>query len=168
MKVVIIGGGPAGILAAISASEQNDDVYILEKNNRLGKKLLITGKGRCNITSSLPIDEFINNIPGNGRFLYSAFQNFSNEDMIPCTSILSGKLVLVGAKTNDVYRWDDIGDIQEVAYNDLISEVRRKTSFIFAPWFIILAKESQNIFLNFHNPFFAHRAALQIDAKFDT
>lgn len=82
MKVVVIGGGPAGIMAAISARRSGDDVVILEKMNSLGKKLLITGKGRCNITSSLDISEFIPNIPGNGRFLYSAFQNFSNEDII--------------------------------------------------------------------------------------
>ena len=82
MKVVIIGGGPAGILAAISSSNHNNEVYLIEKNATLGKKLLITGKGRCNITSSLPIDDFIKNIPGNGKFLYSVFQNFTNKDII--------------------------------------------------------------------------------------
>ena len=82
MKVIVIGGGPAGILAAISAARDNSDVVLLEKNNSLGKKLLITGKGRCNITSSIDINEFIKNIPGNGRFLYSAFQNFTNNDII--------------------------------------------------------------------------------------
>ena len=73
MKTVVIGGGPSGMMAAISASEKGDDVTLLEKENSLGKKLLITGKGRCNITSSLPMSEFINNVPGNGRFLYSCF-----------------------------------------------------------------------------------------------
>ena len=82
MKVIIIGGGPAGILAAISAAKQNNEVILIEKNNSLGRKLLITGKGRCNITSSIDIDEFIKNIPGNGRFLYSAFQNYTNQDII--------------------------------------------------------------------------------------
>ena len=82
MKVIIVGGGPAGMLAAISAAKENAEVILLEKNNCLGKKLLITGKGRCNITSSIDIDEFIKNIPGNGRFLYSAFQNFTNTDII--------------------------------------------------------------------------------------
>ena len=81
MKVIIIGGGPAGILAAISAARENNEVLLLEKNISLGRKLLITGKGRCNITSSIDIDEFIKNIPGNGRFLYSAFQNFTNQDI---------------------------------------------------------------------------------------
>ena len=82
MKVVVIGGGPAGILSAISAKKSGNDVIILEKMNSLGKKLLITGKGRCNITSGLDISEFINNIPGNGKFLYSCFQNFTNKDII--------------------------------------------------------------------------------------
>ena len=82
MKVIVVGGGPAGIMAAISAAKENDDVILIEKNNCLGRKLLITGKGRCNITSSIDIDEFMKNIPGNGRFLYSAFQNFTNQDII--------------------------------------------------------------------------------------
>ena len=82
MRVVVIGGGPAGMIAAITASKQNDEVLLLEKNSRLGKKLLITGKGRCNITSSLDMKDFISNVPGNGRFLYSAFDNYTNEDII--------------------------------------------------------------------------------------
>ena len=82
MKVVIIGGGPAGMLAGISAARSGNDVVILEKMNMLGRKLLITGKGRCNITSSLDISDFIQNIPGNGRFLYSCFEKFNNKDII--------------------------------------------------------------------------------------
>ncbi len=82
MKVVVIGGGPAGIMSAISARKLGNEVIIIEKMNQLGKKLLITGKGRCNITSSLDMADFINNVPGNGRFLYSAFQNFTNKDII--------------------------------------------------------------------------------------
>ena len=82
MNVLIIGGGPAGMLAGIKAAEEGNNVTILEKNNSFGRKLLITGKGRCNITSGLEISEFINNIPGNGRFLYSAFENFNNNDII--------------------------------------------------------------------------------------
>lgn len=82
MKVVVIGGGPAGMLSAISSANNGNDVILLEKNNQLGKKILITGKGRCNITSSLNIADFIQNIPGNGRFLYSTFENFTNTDII--------------------------------------------------------------------------------------
>ena len=82
MKVVVIGGGPAGMMAAISASATSEKVILIEKNNSLGKKLLITGKGRCNITTSLDMSEVIENIPGNGRFLFSAFQNYTNQDII--------------------------------------------------------------------------------------
>ena len=82
MKIVVIGGGPAGMMAAITASKIQNEVYLLEKNNKLGRKLLITGKGRCNITSSLDMSEFIANVPGNGKFLYSCFENYTNKDII--------------------------------------------------------------------------------------
>lgn len=82
MKVVVIGGGPAGMMAAISAAKNGNKVILLEKNKSLGRKLLITGKGRCNITSSLEMSEFIQNTPGNGRFLYSSFEQFTNQDII--------------------------------------------------------------------------------------
>ena len=87
MKVIVVGGGPAGMCAAISAKKSGYDVILLEKTSRLGKKLSITGKGRCNITSSLDMSEFIQNIPGNGRFLYSAFQNFTNKDILNLINI---------------------------------------------------------------------------------
>ncbi len=82
MKVIVIGGGPAGMLAAITAKQKGNEVILLEKMPFLGKKLLITGKGRCNITSSLDMEEFIKNTPGNGMFLYSCYQKFTNEDII--------------------------------------------------------------------------------------
>jgi len=82
MKVVVIGGGPAGMMAAITSAENENEVILLEKNKSLGKKLLITGKGRCNITSSLPMEDFIKNTPGNGMFLYSAYNRFTNQDII--------------------------------------------------------------------------------------
>ena len=81
-NVIVIGGGPAGMMAAITAAEYGNNVTIIEKNSDFGKKLLITGKGRCNITSSLYMSEFIKNTPGNGQFLYSAFQNYTNADII--------------------------------------------------------------------------------------
>ncbi len=70
------------MIAAISSAEKGETVTLIEKNSSLGKKLLITGKGRCNITSSLDMSEFINNVPGNGRFLFSSFQNYTNQDII--------------------------------------------------------------------------------------
>ena len=69
---IVIGGGPAGMFAAITAASQGQKVLLLERNDRLGKKLLITGKGRCNVTNNCPPDEVLRNIPRNGRFLYSA------------------------------------------------------------------------------------------------
>ena len=70
--VIVIGGGPAGMYAAITAAQNNCKVLLLERNDRLGKKLLITGKGRCNVTNNCDEQEILKNIPRNGRFLYSA------------------------------------------------------------------------------------------------
>ena len=81
-RVIVVGGGPAGMMSAITAAENGNEVTIIEKMPSFGKKLLITGKGRCNITSSLYMSEFIKNTPGNGKFLYSAFQNYTNKDII--------------------------------------------------------------------------------------
>lgn len=82
MKVIIIGGGPAGMMAAITSAENGNEVILIEKMPSLGRKLCITGKGRCNITSSLEMEDFIKNTPGNGMFLYSSFNNFTNQDII--------------------------------------------------------------------------------------
>ena len=82
MKVIVIGGGPAGMMAAIQATQKQNQVILIEKMQSLGRKLLITGKGRCNITSSLSMDDFIKNTPGNGMFLYSCYQKYTNQDII--------------------------------------------------------------------------------------
>ncbi len=81
-RVVVVGGGPAGMMAAISAAAGGARVKLLEKKSALGKKLEITGKGRCNLTNSRQVGEFIAQYPGNGRFLYSALHQFSNQDLI--------------------------------------------------------------------------------------
>ena len=81
-NVIVIGAGAAGMMAAIIAAENGASVTILEKMPRVGKKLLITGKGRCNITNIADIKELIKNMHGNGSFLYSSFHNFSNNDLI--------------------------------------------------------------------------------------
>lgn len=78
-KVIVIGGGPAGMMAAIAAAEKHE-VILLEGNEKLGKKLYITGKGRCNITNAKDISEYFDFIPGNPEFLYSALYSFTNED----------------------------------------------------------------------------------------
>lgn len=81
-KVVVIGGGAAGLMAAISAADHGGQVVLLEKMSSLGRKLAITGKGRCNITNSCDVKTMIQHIPGNGSFLYGAFYAFSNDDLI--------------------------------------------------------------------------------------
>ncbi|WP_263282400.1 NAD(P)/FAD-dependent oxidoreductase [Schnuerera sp. xch1] len=82
IKVGVIGGGPSGIISAGFASSRGKEVTLIEKNNKLGKKLFITGKGRCNITNNSPIEEFFENIVTNNTFLYSSFYSFTNKDII--------------------------------------------------------------------------------------
>ena len=81
-KVVVVGAGVAGLMAAIRAAECGAHVTLLEKMDRVGLKMGITGKGRCNLTNAAPIVDFIEKTPGNGRFLYSAYQKFSNQDLL--------------------------------------------------------------------------------------
>ena len=80
--IVVIGGGAAGLMAGITAARQGASVVVLERMKEPGRKMGITGKGRCNITNACPIEEFIPNLPGNGKFLYSALQQFTNEDLL--------------------------------------------------------------------------------------
>ena len=80
-KIVVVGAGPAGMMAAIKAAENGASVVLLEKMKRAGKKMLITGKGRCNITNVAEVPELIKNIPGNGKFLNSCIRAFDNEDV---------------------------------------------------------------------------------------
>ena len=79
-KIVVVGGGAAGMMAAICAAEQGAEVTLLEPNERLGKKLNITGKGRCNVTNNADLETLLANIPKNGKFLYSAFSRFDGRD----------------------------------------------------------------------------------------
>ena len=81
-QIVVIGGGAAGLMAAVIAGREGARVILLEKMNMVGKKMGITGKGRCNITNSADMTEFIKNTPGNGKFLYGAYERFSNEDLL--------------------------------------------------------------------------------------
>lgn len=80
--VIVIGGGPSGLMAAIAAGERKKKVLLLEKGTKLGKKLAISGGGRCNVTNRLTVEEIVKHIPGNGRFLYSPFTVYNNEDII--------------------------------------------------------------------------------------
>lgn len=80
--VAVIGGGPAGMLAAGTAASMGRKTILIEKNEKLGKKLFITGKGRCNVTNDADFDEFMKNIPKNSKFFYSSFSSFSNNDLV--------------------------------------------------------------------------------------
>ena len=81
-KIVIIGGGAAGMMAAIHASRLGAQVTLLERNQKLGKKVYITGKGRCNVTNDCTLDEFMKEVPRNPRFLYSALSYFGPQHMM--------------------------------------------------------------------------------------
>ena len=81
-KIIVIGGGPAGMFAAIAAAETGSQVILLEKNEKLGKKLFITGKGRCNITNAGDMDNLFANVMTNAKFLYSAFYSYDNQRVI--------------------------------------------------------------------------------------
>lgn len=91
-KVVIIGAGPAGMTAAYSASQNGIDVVLVEKNERVGRKLLITGKGRCNITNNCEVEELIASVNTNGKFLYSAFYTFTNDSVMEMFESLGVRL----------------------------------------------------------------------------
>lgn len=80
--VIVVGGGTSGMMAAIAAAEKGSRVLMIEKNKRFGKKLLMTGGGRCNVTNNRDVDDLIRHIPGNGKFLYSTFSQFNNFDVM--------------------------------------------------------------------------------------
>lgn len=109
-KIIVVGAGPAGMMAAIKASENGAYVVVLEKMNRPGKKMLITGKGRCNITNVAEKQELIRNIPGNGKFLYSCLEAYDNEDVrlffqtlgVPTKVERGGRVFPVSDKAADV------------------------------------------------------------------
>ncbi len=111
-RVAVIGGGPSGMLAAATAAEKGHAVTLIEKNEKLGKKLFITGKGRCNITNAAELEVFFKNIPRNPKFLYSALYGFSNEDVIsllqrmgvPTKTERGGRVFPTSDKSSDVIR----------------------------------------------------------------
>lgn len=111
-KVVIIGGGAAGMMAAVSAASVGHQVQIYEKNEKLGKKLYITGKGRCNLTNACDTQELFEHVNHNAKFLYSCFYTFSNQDMIafmekngcPVKTERGGRVFPVSDKSSDVIR----------------------------------------------------------------
>ena len=111
-KVLVIGGGAAGLFAAITAAECGACVTLFEKNDRCGKKLRITGKGRCNVTNDCSIEEFLQNVPSNPRFLYSALNAFSTQDTkdffegegVPLKTERGKRVFPVSDKAEDIVR----------------------------------------------------------------
>ena len=109
-KVIIIGGGPSGMMAAYEAAKSGAKVALFEKNDRLGKKLAITGKGRCNLTNACEVEELIQNVPQNASFLYSAFYTFTNDDTrsffetlgVPLKVERGGRVFPVSDKADDI------------------------------------------------------------------
>ncbi|GGH85534.1 putative Rossmann fold flavoprotein [Pullulanibacillus pueri] len=116
--VIIIGGGPSGLMAAVAAAEGGASVLLIDKGDKLGRKLAISGGGRCNVTNRKPIDELIQYIPGNGRFLYSAFSHFNNEDIITFFENLGIKV-----KEEDHGRMFPVTDSAKSVVNALLKKI---------------------------------------------
>lgn len=116
-KIIVVGGGPAGMLASIYAARNGHKVVVYEKNERLGKKLFITGKGRCNITNAADMETLFDNVVTNKKFLYSAFYNFTNTDMI---ELLEG----LGLRTK-VERGDRVFPLSDKS-NDVIKTLQNE------------------------------------------
>lgn len=118
--VLVIGGGPSGLMAAIAAGETGAKVMLVDKGNKLGRKLAISGGGRCNVTNRLPQDEIVKHIPGNGRFLYSAFSIFNNEDIIRFFENLGVKL-----KEEDHGRMFPVSNDAKSVVNALLTRLKQ-------------------------------------------
>ena len=121
MRVIVVGGGPAGIMASIRAAEKGYQVVLLERNEKIGKKLFITGKGRCNITNEKDISEFFENIPRNPEFLYSALYSYTNEQLM--TFFRERGLVLKVERGHRVFPASDkSSDVIDALRNELIKQ----------------------------------------------
>lgn len=123
--VLVVGGGPAGMMAAITAANNKKKVVLVEKNARLGRKLLITGKGRCNITNNCSVNELINNVVSNPRFMYSAFTQFDADSTI---SFFEGKGLLT--KTERGNRVFPISDKAVDVVDCLVGEIKKSGVFV--------------------------------------
>ncbi|MBA2942739.1 NAD(P)/FAD-dependent oxidoreductase [Paenibacillus sp. CGMCC 1.16610] len=119
--VIVIGGGSAGLMASIAASRQGAKVLLLDKGDKLGRKLGISGGGRCNVTNNKDMDELIQHIPGNGRFLYSALTQFGNKHIIEFFENLGIRL-----KEEDNGRMFPVSDKAKTVVDALIGQVRKQ------------------------------------------
>lgn len=127
--VIVIGGGPSGLMATYAAAKSGASTLLIDKGSKLGRKLAISGGGRCNVTNRKPIDELIQFIPGNGRFLYSALAQFDNQSIIdlftgfgiPLKEEDNGRMFPVTDKAQDV-----VNTLLR-AIEDLGVEIRKKS-----------------------------------------
>ncbi|MGO4546822.1 NAD(P)/FAD-dependent oxidoreductase [Paenibacillus sp. 2TAB23] len=118
---IVIGGGSAGLMASIAASKDGAKVLLLDKGEKLGRKLGISGGGRCNVTNNKDLDELIKHIPGNGRFLHSTFSNFNNKDIIAFFENLG-----IALKEEDNGRMFPVSDKAKTVVDTLINQVRKQ------------------------------------------
>ena len=142
--IAVIGAGPAGLIAAYTAAKRGKKVLLIEKNPMIGKKLLITGKGRCNITNSADMETFIKNVPVNPSFLYSAFYSFTNDDIISLLKTYGvevktergGRVFPVSDSSKDVARAlkDAVNDAGVKLYKGEVKDILRENDI----WKIIL------------------------------
>ncbi len=152
--VGVIGGGPAGIIAAGTAASKGRKVALIEKNNKIGKKLYITGKGRCNITNSSPIEDFFDNIVTNYQFLYSALYSFTNIDILNLLSKYGLKVKVergnrvfpISDKSSDVIKTfekflKDNG--VEILFNFEVRNISKKGNK-----FIVMGKNGEKLFFD--------------------
>lgn len=119
--VIVVGGGPSGLMACISASGARASVLLVDKGDKLGRKLGISGGGRCNVTNAKELDELIKHIPGNGRFLYSALNTFGNRDIIDFFEGMGIKL-----KEEDRGRMFPVSDKAKTVVDALVGRVREQ------------------------------------------
>lgn len=117
--IIVVGGGPSGLMACVAAGERGASVLLVDKGDKLGRKLGISGGGRCNVTNIKETDELIAHIPGNGRFLYSAFQHWSNRDIIAFFEGLGIRL-----KEEDNGRMFPVSDKASSVVSALVGKVR--------------------------------------------
>lgn len=117
---IVVGGGPAGLMSAAAAAEHGAHVLLLDKGKKLGRKLAISGGGRCNVTNRMELKQLIEHIPGNGKFMYSPFSNFNNEDIIAYFEGLGIEL-----KEEDMGRMFPVNDKAVTVVQTLLKELER-------------------------------------------
>jgi predicted Rossmann fold flavoprotein len=146
--VIVIGGGSAGLMASIAASENGEKVLLIDKGDKLGRKLVISGGGRCNVTNAKEIDELIKNIPGNGRFLHSALATFSNKDIM---AFFEGLGILL--KEEDRGRMFPVSDKAKTVVDALVNKVRNQGVIIKtnSPVSKVLYKDGKTIGVKLQN-----------------